>query len=35
MLTFPRSTVRTRDMGGQSTTQEFTRAILDKMETAL
>lgn len=27
------SKVRTRDMGGQSTTHEFTRAILDKMET--
>jgi len=26
--------VRTRDMGGQSTTNEFTRAILDKMEAA-
>ncbi|KXJ96086.1 isocitrate dehydrogenase [Microdochium bolleyi] len=25
--------VRTRDMGGESTTHEFTRAILDKMET--
>jgi isocitrate dehydrogenase (NAD+) len=25
--------VRTRDMGGESSTQEFTRAILDKMET--
>ncbi|KAK0391510.1 hypothetical protein NLU13_1010 [Sarocladium strictum] len=25
--------VRTRDMGGSSTTHEFTRAILDKMET--
>jgi len=24
--------VRTRDMGGNSTTHEFTRAILDKME---
>ena len=27
------SKVRTRDMGGESTTHEFTRAILDKMET--
>ncbi|KAL2215674.1 NAD(+)-isocitrate dehydrogenase subunit I [Thermoascus aurantiacus ATCC 26904] len=26
---------RTRDMGGQATTHEFTRAILDKMEAAL
>lgn len=26
--------VRTRDMGGQSTTHEFTKAILDKMEAA-
>ncbi|KAG9250331.1 uncharacterized protein F5Z01DRAFT_376270 [Emericellopsis atlantica] len=26
---------RTRDMGGESTTHEFTRAILDKMETSL
>jgi len=26
---------RTRDMGGDSTTHEFTRAILDKMETSL
>lgn len=29
----PNSKVRTRDMGGVSTTHEFTRAILDKMET--
>ena len=27
--------IRTRDMGGQATTHEFTRAILDKMEAAL
>uniref|UniRef100_A0A0J6FG31 Isocitrate dehydrogenase [NAD] subunit 1, mitochondrial n=1 Tax=Coccidioides posadasii RMSCC 3488 TaxID=454284 RepID=A0A0J6FG31_COCPO len=27
--------VRTRDMGGQATTHEFTRAVLDKMEAAL
>ncbi|KAI5285236.1 isocitrate dehydrogenase (NAD(+)) idh1 [Ascosphaera acerosa] len=27
--------VRTRDMGGNSSTNEFTRAVLDKMETAL
>ncbi|KAK1770117.1 isocitrate dehydrogenase [NAD] subunit 1 [Phialemonium atrogriseum] len=27
--------VRTRDMGGDSSTQEFTRAILDKMEASL
>jgi isocitrate dehydrogenase (NAD+) len=27
------SKVRTRDMGGVSTTHEFTKAILDKMET--
>ncbi|KKA30005.1 hypothetical protein TD95_004397 [Thielaviopsis punctulata] len=27
--------VRTRDMGGENTTHEFTRAILDKMETSL
>jgi isocitrate/isopropylmalate dehydrogenase len=27
------SKVRTRDMGGESTTHEFTKAILDKMET--
>ncbi|EEH37935.1 isocitrate dehydrogenase subunit 1 [Paracoccidioides lutzii Pb01] len=27
--------VRTRDMGGQATTNEFTRAVLDKMEAAL
>ncbi|KAJ5195143.1 uncharacterized protein N7498_008581 [Penicillium cinerascens] len=26
---------RTRDMGGQATTHEFTRAVLDKMEAAL
>jgi isocitrate dehydrogenase (NAD+) len=26
------SQVRTRDMGGNSTTQEFTRAILNQME---
>lgn len=26
---------RTRDMGGQATTHEFTRAVLDKMEVAL
>ncbi|KAJ9190894.1 hypothetical protein DTO166G4_5128 [Paecilomyces variotii] len=26
---------RTRDMGGQASTHEFTRAVLDKMETAL
>ncbi|KAJ5157558.1 uncharacterized protein N7482_008658 [Penicillium canariense] len=28
-------TTRTRDMGGQATTHEFTRAVLDKMEAAL
>jgi isocitrate dehydrogenase (NAD+) len=27
--------VRTRDLGGQATTHEFTRAVLDKMEAAL
>ncbi|KAK2750244.1 isocitrate dehydrogenase (NAD(+)) idh1 [Onygenales sp. PD_40] len=27
--------VRTRDMGGQASTHEFTRAVLDKMEAAL
>ncbi|PWY76345.1 NAD(+)-isocitrate dehydrogenase subunit I [Aspergillus sclerotioniger CBS 115572] len=27
--------MRTRDMGGQATTHEFTRAVLDKMEAAL
>lgn len=27
------SKVRTRDMGGESTTHEFTKAILDRMET--
>jgi isocitrate/isopropylmalate dehydrogenase len=26
--------VRTRDMGGQSSTHQFTRAVLDKMEAA-
>jgi hypothetical protein len=26
---------RTRDMGGQATTHEFTAAVLDKMEKAL
>lgn len=26
---------RTRDMGGQATTHEFTRAVLDKMEASL
>jgi isocitrate/isopropylmalate dehydrogenase len=26
------SKVRTRDMGGESTTHDFTRAILDKMD---
>jgi isocitrate/isopropylmalate dehydrogenase len=29
------SKVRTRDMGGQATNQEFTRAILESMEKAL
>jgi isocitrate/isopropylmalate dehydrogenase len=33
ILTCIRSKFRTRDMGGQSTTHEFTKAILDKMET--
>jgi isocitrate/isopropylmalate dehydrogenase len=28
-----RSKYRTRDMGGEATTHEFTRAILDKMDT--
>lgn len=28
------SKVRTRDMGGESTTNEFTRAILGEMEKA-
>jgi hypothetical protein len=32
-LTVSNSKVRTRDMGGESTTHEFTRAILDKMDT--
>lgn len=26
---------RTRDMGGQASTHEFTRAVLDKMEASL
>lgn len=30
---FKNSNVRTRDMGGVATTHEFTKAILDKMET--
>lgn len=34
MRNFPSKT-RTRDMGGQATTHEFTRAVLDKMEAAL
>jgi Isocitrate/isopropylmalate dehydrogenase len=29
------SKVRTRDMGGNASTHEFTRAILDSMEKAL
>jgi isocitrate dehydrogenase (NAD+) len=29
------SKVRTRDMGGEATNKEFTRAILDSMEKAL
>jgi len=29
------SKVRTPDMGGNSTTHEFTKAILDKMENSL
>ena len=36
MLTFFfHSQTRTRDMGGQATTHEFTRAVLDKMEASL
>jgi isocitrate dehydrogenase (NAD+) len=32
-LTPSRSKTRTRDMGGDATTHQFTKAILDKMET--
>jgi isocitrate dehydrogenase (NAD+) len=31
----PSSKVRTPDMGGNSTTHEFTKAILNKMENSL
>ena len=35
ILTRSHSKVRTPDMGGQATNQEFTRAILNSMEKAL
>lgn len=36
MLTLSSSSrTMTRDMGGQATTHEFTRAVLDKMEASL
>ena len=31
---FGHSKTRTRDMGGNATTHQFTRAVLDKMEAA-
>lgn len=34
LITFDSQT-RTRDMGGQASTHEFTRAVLDKMEASL
>ncbi len=35
LLTFHSRKVRTRDMGGNNTTHEFVRTILDKMEAGL